>query len=153
MIAASCRLDDDELAAQLERYRALAQHATEVDHEPGRVMVRFSDDPPADLLERTLEIERGCCPFLHIEYEPACRSLAIAVNDPEHLLELDAIAQAFAERLTTRSLPIAQALATSGSEPMSCCSSTVLETCCEPQAKEDCCGSATTESPARCGCR
>ena len=153
MIAASCRLNDDDLAAQLERYRALGRHATEVAHEPGRVVVRFSDDPPAELLERTLEVERGCCPFFEIGYEPSSRSLAIAVEDPERHLDLDVIVHALAERRTTDSLPVGEELAASRPEVTSCCSSAVLETCCEPQAKEDCCGHADVEAPARCGCR
>jgi hypothetical protein len=153
MIAASCRLNDDELAAQLERYRALGRHATGVAHEPGRVMVRFSDDPPTELLERTLEVERGCCPFFEIGYEPSDRSLAIHLEDPQHRVELDAIAHALAGRRTTGSLPVEQETAASEPEATSCCSSAVLETCCEPQAKEDCCGHTTVEAPACCGCR
>ena len=86
----ACSLGAAERAVQLERYRALGRHAAEVDHEPGRVVVRFFDDPPTRQLELALEVERGCCPFFDIQYEPAGRRLVIAVEDPDHDRDLDA---------------------------------------------------------------
>jgi SAM-dependent methyltransferase len=153
MIASSCSLDEADRAAQLERYRALARHAAEVEHEPGRVVVRFFDDPPTDLLERTLEVERGCCPFFDIEYEPVGRRLVIAVEDPARDRDLDAIAHALAKSPTTGSLVVGEEPATPAKAATGCCGSAVLETCCEPQAKEDCCGHATVEPPSQCGCQ
>jgi len=78
MTAAACSLNADELVAQLERYRAIGRLAAAVEHEPGRLVVRFVDDPPSALIERTLEVERGCCPFFEIEYEPAIQRLRSA---------------------------------------------------------------------------
>ena len=153
MIASTCSLDAADQAAQLERYRMLGRHAAEVEHEPGRVVVRFFDDPPAGLLERTLEVERGCCPFLDIEYEPAARRLVIAVEDPDRNRDLDAIAHTLAQSRTTGSLAVGEELAAPGQAGTSCCGPTVLETCCEPQFKEDCCGDLTAEPPSRCGCQ
>ena len=150
---ASCTLDAAERAAQLERYRALARHAAEVEHEPGRVVVRFSDDPPTGLLERTLEVEGGCCAFFDIEYEPVDRRLVITVEDPDRDRDLDALAHVLTQSRTTVSLPVWVDPTAPGEVVKSCCSSTVLETCCEPQAKDDCCGHATAETPSRCGCQ
>jgi len=147
----ACTLHPAERAVQLERYRALAGHTVEVEHEPGRVVVRFFGDPP--LLERTVEVERGCCPFFDIEYEPAGRRLVIAVEDPDRNRDLDAIAHTLAQSGTTGSLPVGDEPAAPDQAVTSCCSPTVLETCCEPQAKEDCCGHATVEPPSRCGCQ
>jgi SAM-dependent methyltransferase len=152
MTAAACILDAGERAAQLERYSALARHAAEVKHEPGCVVVRFFDDPPTTLLERTLEVERGCCPFFDIEYEPVGRRLVIALEDPDRDRELDAIAHALTRSRATGSVAVGEGRSVPGQLVTSCCSSTVLETCCDPQAKEDCCGHATVE-PSRCGCR
>jgi SAM-dependent methyltransferase len=154
MIASSCSLDAAERAAQLERYRALGRHAAEAEHDPGRVVVRFIDDPPAGLLERTLEVERGCCPFFDIGYEPVGRRLVIGLEDPDRERDLDAIAAALTQSPATSSLPVVDEPTSAPQLVTGCCTSTVLETCCEPQAKEDCCGHATAdEPPSRCGCR
>jgi hypothetical protein len=150
---AACTLDAAERAAQLERYRALGRHATDVEHKPGRVVICFSDDPPTSLLERTVEVERGCCPFFDIHYEPAGRRLVIAVEDPNRDPDLDALARALTQPRTTDSLPAGVDATALGEVVTSCCSSAVLETCCEPHAKDDCCGHATVEAPSRCGCR
>jgi ubiquinone/menaquinone biosynthesis C-methylase UbiE len=146
----ACTLDAGERAAQLERYRTLARHAAEVEHEPGRVVVRFADDPPASLLERTVEVERGCCPFFDIEYEPAGRRLVIAVEDPARARDLDALANVLTGSRTMVSLPVG-ADPTASAEVTGCCSSAVLETCCETHVKDDCCGEA--EPPSRCRCQ
>ena len=151
MIASSCSLDAAERAAQLERYRALGRHAAEVEHEPGRVVVRFLDDPPTDLLDRALEVERGCCPFFDIQYEPVSRRLVIAVEDPDRDPDLDAIAHALAQARVTGSLPAGADPTAPADVVTACCSSDVLESC-EPHAKEACCGHATAETPSRCGC-
>jgi hypothetical protein len=148
-----CTLEAAERAEQLERYRALARHAAEVENAPARVIIRFLKDPPTDLLERTLDVERGCCPFFDIEYEPVGRRLVIAVEDPDHDRDLDAIAHALRQSGTTGSLAVGHEPTSRGHLVTACCSSAVLETCCEPQAKEDCCGHATVEPPSRCGCR
>jgi ubiquinone/menaquinone biosynthesis C-methylase UbiE len=102
----ACTLDAAQRAAQLERYGTLGLHAAEVEHGPGRVVVRFFDDPPAGVLERTLEVERGCCPFFDIQYEPAGRRLVIAVEDPDHDRDLDALAHALTRSRTMDSLPM-----------------------------------------------
>jgi len=153
MNGAACTLDAGERAAQLERYRALARHTADVEHQPGRVIVRFFDDPPIDLLERTLEVEHGCCPFFDIKYEPVDRRLVIAVEDPDRNRDLDAIAQTLAQSPATGSLAVGKEPAAPDRTFKSCCSRGVLETCCEPQAKEDCCGDVTVEPPSRCGCQ
>ena len=121
----ACTMGAAERAVQLERYRALGRHAAEVEHEPGRVVVRFLDDPPIDLLDRALEVERGCCPFFDIQYEPVDRRLVIAFEDSDRDRELDAIAHALTPSGTTGSLPMA----------------------------ENCCSRATVEPPSRYCCR
>jgi hypothetical protein len=70
MTVATCSLSAGELAAQLERYRALGRAAAEVEHDPGRLVVHFSEDPPAALLEQTMAVERGCCPFFDLATTP-----------------------------------------------------------------------------------
>jgi hypothetical protein len=158
MTAAACSLSADELAAQLERYRAIGRLAAAVEHHPGRVVVRFADDPPTGLIERTLEVERGCCPFFEIDYEPATQRLAISADHPDRHLGVDAIAHALTESRATGLLAdSAQRELRTVPGIASCCSPAALETCCEPQDKQDCCGQpssvgTTAAPPARCGC-
>ncbi len=94
MTAATCSLNALELAAQLDRYRALGRAAAEVEDEPGRVIVGFSEDPPAALLQQTIEVERGCCPFFRLDYDPDSRRLTVTAEDAEHRDGLDALVQA-----------------------------------------------------------
>jgi hypothetical protein len=65
-----CRLDPSRLTEQLERYSILGKHATDVTYRPGELRARFADDVPGALVQRRLEVERGCCAFLRITYEP-----------------------------------------------------------------------------------
>jgi hypothetical protein len=158
MTAAACSLTADELAAQLERYRAIGRLAAAVEHEPGRVVVRFAGDPPRALIERTLEVERDCCPFFNIDYEPATQRLAISVDHPDRQPGVDAIAHALTE-------PRATGLVRDGAQGemrtvpgvASCCGPVALEACCEPQDKLGCCGQpasggTTVAAPSPCGC-
>ena len=149
----ACTLNAAERAEQRERYRALGRHAAELEREPSRVIVRFVDDPPIGLLERTLEVERGCCPFFDIRYEPEGRRLVIAVQASGRDSDLDAIAAALIQSRTPGSRPVVDEPSSSGQLATSCCSSDVLETCCGAPAKEGCCGHATVEPPSGCGCR
>jgi hypothetical protein len=159
MNAVACSLTADELAAQLERYRAIGRLAAVVEHEPGRVVVRFADDPPSDLIERALEVERGCCPFLEINYDPVTQRLAISAGDSDRRPGVDAIAHALTESRATGLPPSGaqeETRTVSGAE--SCCSPAALQTCCEPQDKQTCCGqpsiaATTIAAPAGCGCR
>jgi hypothetical protein len=154
----ACSLDADELVEQLERYRAIGRLAPAVEHEAG-VVVRFADEPPSALIERMLEVERSCCPFFEIDYDPVTRRLAIGVDDPDRRPSLDAIAHALTEPRATGSLPDgAQGELRTVAGVTSCCSPTALETCCEPQDKPECCGQpsgggTTVAAPSRCGCR
>lgn len=150
-MTAACSLAAGELAAQLDRYRALGRYAAAVDYEPGRVVVRFADDPPTALIERTLEVERGCCPFFEIDYEPAAQRLVVRVDQPDRRPSLDSIAHALMES------PAPVLLTETEPGAISCCSPTALQTCCDPKDKEECCGQPlsggrTAAAPASCGC-
>jgi len=159
MTAVACSLNAADLAAQLERYRAIGRLAAAIEHDPGRVLVRFADDPPSALIERTLEVERGCCPFFVIDYDPVTRHLAISADDLDRRPAVGAIARALAGFCATEQLRDgAHVDMRTVSGVASCCSPTALETCCEPQDKHYCCGQAsagesTVAAPSRCRCR
>ena len=105
MNAAACSLAPDERHEQLERYRAIGRLAARVEHQPGRVVVRLADDPPGGLIERTIEVERRCCPFFDIDYDPSTQQLAISVDQSDRRPSLDAIAHALMESRATALLP------------------------------------------------
>ena len=154
----ACSLDADELVAQLERYRVIGRLAAAVEHEPSRVVVRFAGVPPSALIERTLEVERGCCPFFEIDYDPANQRLAISVDHPDRRPGLDAIAHALTEsRATGLVADGGTGEVRAVAAVMGCGFPAASETCCEPQDKQNCCGQpvrggTAVASPSRCGC-
>ena len=85
-----CALDADGLAAQIERYRILAAHVVASARDEGELTVDFAATVDRGLLERTLEVERGCCSFFNIAR--AGDRVHIGVTAPEQRPALDAIA-------------------------------------------------------------
>lgn len=88
---AQCDLDPPALAAQQERYRQLADSVLELERRPGRLLVRFGADVDPALVEKTLAIERRCCPFFHLAFEPSTRRLEIGVDRADEEPALDAL--------------------------------------------------------------
>jgi hypothetical protein len=64
-----CGLTAEELAAQTERYRVLMRSVRSTRVEPLLFEVELGEVDGA-LLRKTLEIERACCSFFDIEYDP-----------------------------------------------------------------------------------
>jgi hypothetical protein len=93
MTVADCALDGGELAGQIERYQQLAGAVTDVQQRGLSLSVRFDCTLDAQLLRETLTVERGCCSFLTIDYEPADLTLWIS-TDPAHGDVIAALAQA-----------------------------------------------------------
>ena len=92
MIAASCSLDDVGLRSQLMRYRAAAQDASVVSRAARSLVIQVSDHVPEALVEELVAVERECCPFFDLDWQPERRQLAVAVADAEHEPALDGIA-------------------------------------------------------------
>ena len=91
-LIAECRLDVGGLRLQRDRYRALGAHATAVERRPRRLVVRFDADVDLDLLRKTVDVERGCCPFFELAPDAERRELVVSVAASEHAPALDAIA-------------------------------------------------------------
>lgn len=91
-MAPSCALAESELHAQLERYRQTARNARLIERTPQRLVVDLEEHVDAALVEQTIAVERECCPFFTLVWEPERRRLAVAVADAEHEPALDAIA-------------------------------------------------------------
>lgn len=80
-----CRLPDTAVGPQLARYRKLAEHVIDLHRDVGEVRVQFDDTVPESLLAQTLAVERECCTFVDLEYQPHMRSLTITVaNVAQH---------------------------------------------------------------------
>jgi hypothetical protein len=91
-MAPSCALDDAGLRLQLERYRQAGVGARLIDRTPRSLVVELDEQVDAQLVAETIAIERECCPFFTLDWEPERRRLTVAVSQVEHEPALDAIA-------------------------------------------------------------
>jgi hypothetical protein len=96
-----CALDERQLADQVQRYRTLAQHVTEIERSAGRLEVQLGPTAPLELIAQTIAVERGCCPFYELDYDAASCRLTITVSDTALGERLDPLAAA----LTARAQP------------------------------------------------
>jgi hypothetical protein len=94
MASGSCSLSDDELRAQLERYRAIGRGGERRWIGATRVELVVGPAVPDALVEQAVATERSCCPFFELLWEPGSRRLTIAVSRAEDVPLLDAIALA-----------------------------------------------------------
>jgi hypothetical protein len=94
MAPASCSLDQDGLDTQLERYRVAGIGAQVIEQRRRRLVIRVSGEARTDVIDALVAVERGCCPFFEVEWDPDERRLAVAVSRPEHEPALGAIAVA-----------------------------------------------------------
>lgn len=106
-MAPSCALDEAGLRSQLERYRRAGEGARLIERAPRRLVVDLHDHVDGSLIEQAVAVERECCPFFALDWEPAQRRLTVAVSHAEHERALDAIAfalglDAAARRAQTR---------------------------------------------------
>jgi hypothetical protein len=89
-----CALDQEGLGDQGARYARLAGSVVAVARERDALTVEFAPDVDRELLERTLAIERECCPFFTLELDAGAQHLRAGVSDAEHRPALDALAAA-----------------------------------------------------------
>ena len=92
--APSCELDADGLRAQAERYRRAGEGAELLERSPRRLIARLRADADVSDVTEAIGIERECCPFYEIDWDPSSRRLSFAVTRPEHEPALAAIATA-----------------------------------------------------------
>jgi hypothetical protein len=93
----SCALDEVGKREQLGRYRQLACAVTGLDRTAERLIVEFDQHLDRQLLERTLQVERECCPFFVFRFREIEQRLEITVREPQQLEALEALAIAFAD--------------------------------------------------------
>ena len=98
---ASCTLDADGMRDQADRYRRLGATAIDIEGRDGMLSATFGDELDECLLERTIAVERACCPFFGFDYQPGDRRLVITVQQPDQRPALDALHHALTDRKTS----------------------------------------------------
>jgi hypothetical protein len=91
-MAPSCALDESGLRLQLERYRQVGRNARLIERTPRRLVADLGDQVDAELVAQTIAVERECCPFFSLTWEPDRRRLTVAVSQAAEEPALDAIA-------------------------------------------------------------
>jgi hypothetical protein len=87
----SCDLDAAGLSAQRERYRQVGDGAVVLERTQRHLVVEV-DAAAVDTATELVEVERECCPFFAIDWDPELRRLSIGVSEAEYEPALDAIA-------------------------------------------------------------
>ena len=90
-LVSECNLDPEGLQVQRKRYAALGRDLVDVDRERGRLTATFAPNVDGDLVRETIEVERECCPFFALVYDPTENRLSITVDDPAQEPALDAL--------------------------------------------------------------
>jgi hypothetical protein len=91
-MAPSCSLDEDGLRRQLQRYREAGRGARALAIDSRSLLVELREGAPSELVEELIAVERECCPFFTLDWQPERRRLAVAVSTSEHEPALEAIA-------------------------------------------------------------
>jgi hypothetical protein len=76
-----CSLDEHELQAQLSGYRAVGADAHLIERDAHRIAVELARDVDPAEVERLLAVERQCCPFIEIVWDPASRRLSFSTTE------------------------------------------------------------------------
>lgn len=92
----SCALDLDGLTAQRDRYAAIGRTVTDLARSPRWFSATLSAAADVALIEETLRIERECCPFFELDFDPRRRRLRVGVDSEEMAPALEAIYEALA---------------------------------------------------------
>ena len=90
-IPASCALDEDGTRQQAARYDVIGDGAVLLEREPLRLSVLIRADVDPALVEEAIAVERECCSFFDIAWEPESRRLAFSVARDADDPALDAI--------------------------------------------------------------
>lgn len=91
-MAPSCALDEAGLRSQLERYRQASRNARLIERTPRRLVADLDQDVDVELVAEAVAVERECCPFFALTWEPDRRRLTVSVSDAVHEPAIDAIA-------------------------------------------------------------
>jgi len=88
----ACSLDADGLRAQRDGYRRAGAGARVLERDARRLVMVLAPGADADEVQRLVEVERECCPFFALGWDPVARRLAVSVARAEDEPALEAIA-------------------------------------------------------------
>jgi hypothetical protein len=91
----TCSLDAHALQEQLARFEEIGAHALWTRRHPTELTVVLDTELDDTLLQRTLDVERACCPFFALIWDEHRRELTVAAH-PRHEPVLDRVASALA---------------------------------------------------------
>ena len=91
LVPASCALDQDGVGAQGARYRLAGEGAEVLERSPRRLLVRVGQQVEGRVIDELVAVERRCCPFFALAWEPAERRLEVSVSRREDEPALDAV--------------------------------------------------------------
>jgi hypothetical protein len=91
-MAPNCALDEAGLRRQYARYRRAGEGASLVCRHERRLVVDLDVHLDQRLVDELIAVERECCPFFGLLFEPLGRRLTVTVAHAEHEPALDAVA-------------------------------------------------------------
>lgn len=93
-MAPSCALDAEGLRRQLDRYRQLGGGSSLLKRTSRELVVQLDERVQGQLVQQAIAIERECCPFFTLDWQPRSRRLSVSVSEAEHEPALEAIVYA-----------------------------------------------------------
>jgi hypothetical protein len=97
-VSMACSLDAAGQGRQRDRYAEIGSAVISHGRTDTRLVAELDAAVDVGLVEEALAIERECCPFFELAYDPGTRELIVGVEDPGKTPALDAIAHALALR-------------------------------------------------------
>lgn len=91
-LASSCALDESGLRLQQERYHVFGQRARVIERTARSLVVGLDRGVDVELVAQAIAVERECCPFFALSWEPDRSRLTVSVSQEEYEPALDAIA-------------------------------------------------------------
>lgn len=79
-MAPGCALDESGLRSQVERYRQAGRNARVIERTRRSLVADLNESVGAGLVAETVAVERKCCPFFALTWEPDRRRLTVAVS-------------------------------------------------------------------------
>lgn len=80
------------MAAQRARYAVVARHVRSLASGERSLRARLDESLDGAVLRELIDVERECCPFFEIAYDPREHLLSVSVATDEHAPALQAIA-------------------------------------------------------------
>ena len=105
-LAPSCALDESGLRLQRERYRVAGPRGRVIERTARSLAVDLDHGVDVELVGEAIAVERECCPFFGLTWEPDRWRLSVSVSQEEYEPALAAIAFALGVDKRDRQQPL-----------------------------------------------